>query len=144
VGLPDRTEVRRNEPGDYEILAATVAKEMGSKGTVSKETFLGVWNWKGAMRVIRHMRIEDYDTLYAPGFRPVASEPPHRKLAVLLDPGFKLPGVEAPTGSTIIHFIHPHSMPILDVRTIGVLFAARLPSTRQKEPRALRRISAGR
>ena len=68
MGLPDRTEVRRNEQGDYEMLEATVAKEMGSKGTVSKETFLGIRNSKGAMRVIRHVRIEDYDTLYAPPF----------------------------------------------------------------------------
>jgi len=44
-----------------------VAKEMGSKGTVSKKTFLGIWNWKGAMRVIRNVRIEDYDTLNAQG-----------------------------------------------------------------------------
>jgi hypothetical protein len=121
------------DEGDYEKLVTVVAQEMSSTGTVSKKTFLGIWNWKGAMRVIRHVRIEDYDTLYAPAFRRVASEPPQRKLAALLGPGVKLPGVEAATGSTIIHFIHPQSMPIIDVRTIGVLFKAGLISTQQKD-----------
>jgi hypothetical protein len=129
VGLPDRTEVRRNEQGDYEMLEATVAKEMGSKGTVSKETFLGIWNW-GAMRVIRHVRIGDYDTLDAPAFRRVASESPHRKLAILLGPGFKLPEVEAATGSTII-IIHPAACQS-STREPWVLFEAGLPLTRQR------------
>lgn len=121
------------DEGDYELLIATVAREMHSGGTVTKETFLAIWNWKGAMRVIRHVRIEDYDTLYAPAFRRVAKEPPHRKLASLIGPSVKLPGVEAATGSTIIHFIHPELMPIIDVRTIGALFEAGLISTRQKD-----------
>ena len=121
------------DEGIYETLVATVAQEMNLGGTLSKGTFLAIWNWKGAMRVIRHVRIEEYDTLYAPAFRRAASEPPERKLAALLGLGMKLPGVEAATGSTIIHFIHPQSMPIIDVRTIGVLFKAGLISTQQKD-----------
>ncbi len=55
------------------------------------------------MRVIGHVLIDAYDTLYAPAFRRVASEPPERKLAALIAPGVKLPGVEAATGSILIH-----------------------------------------
>ncbi len=120
------------DEGDYEVLVATVAREMHSR-TISRETFLKIWNWKGAMRVIRHVRIKEYDTLYAPAFRHAACESPQRKLATLIGPGMKLPGVEAATGSTIIHFIHPESMPIIDVRTIGALFRAGLISTQQKD-----------
>ena len=41
-----------------------------------------------------------------------------------LGPPTKLPGIEAATGSTILHFMHPHVMQIIDVRTIEVLFDA--------------------
>ncbi len=61
-----------------------------------------------------HVLLDAYDTLYAPAFRRAASEPPERKLAALIAPGVKLPGVEAATGSTLIHFIHPDIMPIID------------------------------
>src|SRR5215469_11525720 len=43
----------------------------------------------------------------------------------LLAPGIKLPGVEAPTGFTILHFMPPQTMPIIDVRTVEVLYAAK-------------------
>jgi hypothetical protein len=124
---PEKDEVR------YEPLVATVAQEMNSRGTISKETFKAIWKWKGAMRVIRHVRFDEYDTRYAGAFRRAASAPPERKLAALLAPGVTLPGVGAPTGSTIIHFIHPQSMPIIDVRTVGVLFEAGLVSTKQRD-----------
>jgi hypothetical protein len=125
------------EPGDekkYEALVHTVDEEMKSKKrTISKETFLDIWKWKGAMRVIRHVRLDEYDSRYAEAFRRVASEPPERKLAVLLGPGRKLPGVGAPTGSTIIHFIDPENTPIIDVRTVEVLVEARRISTKQRD-----------
>jgi hypothetical protein len=126
----DRTE---NDEDEYQGLVRTVARDMGSTGTISKDTFFRIWNWKGAMRVIRHVIIEEYNTLYAPAFLRAASEPPERKLAALLGSGVKLPGVEAATGSTVIHFIHPQSMPIIDVRTVEVLFSAGLISTDRKD-----------
>ena len=57
---------------------------------------------------------DEYETRYAATFRRAVSAPPERKLAALLGDGVKLPGVGAPTGSTIIHFIHPKTMPIID------------------------------
>ena len=126
------------EPGDekkYDALVHTVDEEMKSKKrTISRETFLDIWKWKGAMRVIRHVRLDEYDSRYAEAFRrAAASEPPERKLAVLLGPGRKLPGVGAPTGSTIIHFIDPENTPIIDVRTVEVLVEARRISTKQRD-----------
>jgi hypothetical protein len=126
----DRTSY--DEP-EYRRLVAVVAEEMGSRGTISKETFLAIWKWKGAMRVINNVIMDEYDTRYAEAFRRAASEPPERKLAALLAPGVKLPGIEAPTGSTIIHFIDPQAMPIIDVRTVEVLFEADLVSTGRRD-----------
>ncbi len=76
------------------------------------------------MRVIRHIRMGEYETLYAPAFRRAVRERPERKLQALLGEGHKLPGVGAPTGSTILHFIHPGFMPIIDVRTVETLYEA--------------------
>lgn len=111
----------------YKTLVTTVAREMNSTGTISKSTFLDIWVWKGAMRVIGLTTIyvegqktvtaeeDEYETRYAPAFRRAASAPPERKLAELLADGVKLPGVGAPTGSTLLHFIHSEAMPIIDV-----------------------------
>jgi hypothetical protein len=132
---------------EYETLKTKVAGEINSIGTISKKTFLAIWKWKGAMRVIRHTSVyvegqvtrastraeDEYDTRYATAFRRAASEPPERKLDALLGKGRKLPGVEAPTGSTIIHFIHPETMPIIDVRTVEVLVEAARISTKQRD-----------
>jgi hypothetical protein len=128
-----RYDLTEDDEPNYQKLLCLVAQEMNSLGTISKETFKEIWKWKGAMRVFDRVRINEYDTRYAEAFRRAASEPPERKLAALLAPGVKLPGVGAPTGSTIIHFIHPKSMPIIDVRTVEVLFEAGLVSTKQRD-----------
>lgn len=132
---------------EYEPLVAKVALEIKSTGTISKKTFLEIWAWKGAMRVIGLTTIyvegqetraatsaeDQYETRYAAAFRRAAVEPPERKLAALLGDGVKLPGVGAPTGSTIIHFIRPETMPIIDVRTVEVLFAAGYITTENRD-----------
>jgi hypothetical protein len=122
-----------NDEEEYQRLVPEVARDMASTGTISENTFRAIWKWKGATRVIGHVVFAAYGTLYAPAFRRAASEPPERKLAALIAPGVKLPGVEAATGSTLVHFMHPQLMPIIDVRTIGVLFVARLISTESKD-----------
>ncbi len=126
----DSTE---SDEDEYQRLVFAVARDRASVGTISRETFLAIWKWKRAMRVIRHVRMEEYETVYALAFQHAASEPPEGKLAALLLPGIKLPGIDAATGSTIIHFIHPQTMPIMDVRTIGVLFEVGFISTSRKD-----------
>ena len=118
---------------DYKKLIEKVKDEINSKGTLSQETFLEIRRWKGAMRVIRHIKLDEYDSRYAPAFCKAANAPPERKLYLLLAGREKLPGVGAPTASTIIHFIHPETMPIIDVRTVETLHAAGLISTKQRD-----------
>lgn len=129
---PEYDRIENDEP-EYQRLVAVVAQEMQSIGTVSEKTFLAISNWKGAMRVIRHVRMDQYRSLYAEAFRRAAAAPPQRKLYVLIEPRVKLPGVEAATGSTILHFIHPQEMPIIDVRTIEVLYAGGLIDSQHKD-----------
>jgi hypothetical protein len=47
------------------------------------------------MRVIRHVRVDEYGTLYAPALGRAVSEPPEKKLQALLGEGRKLPGIGA-------------------------------------------------
>lgn len=129
---PRYDRIAGDEP-EYGRLVTAVANDIASTGTISKGTFLAIWNWKGAMRVIRFVNMAEYETRYAEAFRRAVSAPAQRRLYLLLDPSVKLPGVEAATGSTLLHFMDPGNMPIIDVRTIGVLFAAKLISTSQKD-----------
>lgn len=143
----DDTFIRKWEPrfderavgGEYEdeysILVKAVAIELKSQGTISEHLFRRIWTWKGAMRVIRHIRFNEYQTLYAPAFRRAVLEPPERKLHALLNDAEKLPGVGAPSGSTILHFIHPEYMPIMDVRTVETLQKAGRIRTKMRDLR---------
>lgn len=121
------------DEGDYDEIIAIVTRDLNAVGTISKNTFLRIWNWKGAMRVIRHVQLDKYETLYAEAFRRAAVAPPQRKLYVLIEPSVKLPGVDAPTGSTVLHFMHPDIMPIIDVRAVGTLRQAGLVTTNNRD-----------
>jgi hypothetical protein len=118
---------------DYDDLIKIVHEEAEQTGTISKKTFLGIWKWKGAMRVIRHVILDEYESRYAPAFARAYLNPPERKLESLLADKVKLPGVGAPTGSTLIHFMFPELMPIIDVRTVEVLHHAGRISTKQRD-----------
>lgn len=126
----DSTETDEDE---YQQIIPVVSREIATAGTVSKNTFLRIWKWKGAMRVIGHVVMDAFDTLYTPAFRRVVSALPEQKLAALIAPDVKLPGIEAATGSTLVHFMYPDTMPIIDIRTCEVLFAAGLTSTDRKD-----------
>jgi len=80
-----------------------------------------------ALRVIQHVKLNQDESIYATAFRRVANESPERKLATLLAPHINLPGVEAPTGSTISISCTPNPF-IIDVRTVEVLFFGRWSS----------------
>jgi hypothetical protein len=118
---------------EYQTIVDKVAMEIRTQGTLSQQLFLDIWKWKGAMRVIRHVHVDRYRTLYAPAFGRAVLEPPAKKLEALLGDGHKLPGIGAPTGSTILHFIHPDYMPIIDVRTVETLHEARRIHTKMRD-----------
>lgn len=126
---PRYDETESDEP-EYQRLVDQVARDMRADKTISCETFVRIWTWKKAIRAIHRVRMDRFADLYQPSFRRAAAEPAEKKLAALVAPECKLPGIGAATGSTILHFIHPRKMPIIDVRTVEVLFKARLISSR--------------
>ena len=53
-----RYDLTESDQAEYDSLIAQVAMEVRSSGTISKETFLAIWRWKGAMRVIGLVRLD--------------------------------------------------------------------------------------
>lgn len=52
-------DIATDEP-EYWRLVKMVSDDIAATGTLSMPTFLAIWKWKGAMRVIRFVRLEAY------------------------------------------------------------------------------------
>ncbi len=48
-------DLTEDDEGKYQELVTLVPKEMTATGTILEETFLAIWKWKRAMRVIGHV-----------------------------------------------------------------------------------------
>jgi hypothetical protein len=127
------------DQGDYERLVKQVAQDMASLGTISKNTFLGIWKWKGpnARRATGKLELYRYEPRYTSAFQRAAAARPTDKLSVLLaavPPDTKLPGIGAPIGTTYLHFMHPETMPIMDSRAAECFWSMGLISTKNTYP----------
>jgi hypothetical protein len=113
-----------NDETEYRNLVALVKKEIGQKGTVSKETFIRILNWKSP-RVKGIVRLNEF-YIYEKGIGAAYGAEENKKLIILL----RLYGIGTPVGSTILHFIYPNSFPIIDIRTAETLhYAGRIKSS---------------
>lgn len=110
-----------NDEEQYNEIVSAVQQEIRSTGSIDRPTFERIIKWKTRNRSRRFLRLHEYSTLYAPAFRRCFVASPGRKLGELIARDRKLPGVDARVASTVVHFMHPGSMPIIDVRTVGVL-----------------------
>jgi len=131
---------------EYLTIKSVVAEDLAAMdNTISKTTFLRIWEWKLATRVLWRTPIyvrptHDFDTkaatpaqdefasLYQPRVRSTFSQvnPEDKVNRLVMDwvEGKQLPGVGLPTASTLIHFFHPTTVPIFDQRTVRTLFRA--------------------
>ncbi len=100
----------------YLSLILKVRGEIRKKGYLTKPAFLSIINWKSP-RVRPIFEKNDY-RVYKNGIKRCLSSTDDDKLSVLME----LPGIGAPIGSTILHFIYPDSFPIMDVRTCEALY----------------------
>ena|SRR6266481_1763330 len=110
-----------NDEKEYKEIVSCVQQEIGSTGNIGRPTFERIIKWKTRNRSKRFLLLNEYSTLYAPAFRRCFAATPERKLDELIARDRKLPGVDARVASTVVHFMHADSMPIIDVRTVGVL-----------------------
>jgi len=111
----------------YKKIIDIVSNELSQKGTISKDTFIDILDWK-APRVKGIVRLNEFDT-YEKAFRKCFKAPNDEKLAIL----DKLYGIGVPVASTILHFMYPQSFPIMDVRTVETLYYAGYIESRAKD-----------
>ena len=112
-----------SDQAEYTSLVILTDKEIQEKGTISRETFIRILNWKSP-RVKGIVRLNEFSA-YKEGFRAAYGAEENEKLKTLL----QLHGIGAPVGSTILHFIYPSSFPIIDIRTAETLhYAGRIES----------------
>ncbi len=124
---PKYDKIEDDEP-EYQAILEVVAKEVSEIRTISEPTFRRILDWKAA-RVKGSVEWNAYDT-YRDSFRHCLLAPDNRKLAILVE----LPGIGAPVGSTILHFMYPKRLPIIDKRTVEVLhYAGHLKSKQRNE-----------
>ena len=129
-----RYDEKDKDEGEYRRLLRRVGEERGTSGGISVETFAAIlfWKWKDLnwARNSRHIKWDSYDRVYA---RLLAREIwPANVSSFALDERIGdwtrelagLPGLGVPTASTVLHFIAPEKVPIIDRRTAEVLVKA--------------------
>jgi len=123
-------DASEHDEDEYEQLVLLVPKEISETGTISSETFKRIYKWK-APRAIKTVEWRKFNAIYAPRFHLAFSAPKYRKLPILvLDEdkipitgmGHKLPGINVPVASTLLHFGYRGEFPIMDIRTAEVLY----------------------
>lgn len=120
-----------SDEGEYARLVGVTSGEIRSSGTLSRGTFEDIYKWKTRNRSRRFLDLDSYDSLYAPAIRRSFEVEHQKKLSELVPINGPLPGVRVPVASTLLHFIHPEVMPIMDVRTVEVLLHAGYIKRRQ-------------
>ncbi|MBM4141170.1 MAG: hypothetical protein FJ242_06735 [Nitrospira sp.] len=111
---PKYDETEDDEP-EYKRLVGKVRSEIESNGSLTKETFVDILNWKAA-RVKGRVDWQNVDR-YLDATKRCREIEDMEKMRVLID----LQGIGVPVASTILHFIYPQSFPIIDQRTVDVL-----------------------
>ena len=115
--LYDCTETDQKK---YDSILSIVVAELGNTGTLTRETFIRIIDWK-ASRVKGKLDAE-YGP-YSDAFRLAHStKEVMKKLKYLI----ALPGIGVPVASTILHFMEPADIPINDFRTVEILHFAGL------------------
>lgn len=119
-------EKDEDEP-KYQRLVEQTAGDLAGEGKVAKETFAAICRWKWGRRAtarFRYLELDRYREVYQPRLEE-AGRPgfqPRRRLEALTI----LKGLGTATASTLLHFMVPQNMPIIDTRTCEVLAVARL------------------
>lgn len=116
---PKYDESENDEP-EYRTLVAQIGNELKQRGSLSKETFIRVLDWKSP-RVKGIARLNEFP-VYEKGMADAVRAQKDQKLGVLC----QLHGIGAPVGSTLLHLMYPNEFPIIDIRTVETLHYAGL------------------
>jgi len=115
-----RYDLIESDEDEYQSLVGVVASELQSTDTISQPTFRRIIDWKSS-RVKGKIRWDDWP-LYDRAIMDSYSAADDKKIQSIIS----VYGIGVPVGSTILHFMFPNDFPIIDKRTVEVLFAAKL------------------
>ena len=101
----------------YNKLKEKVKIEISKSKTLKEETFQEIYGWKTRNGSKRHL---DSDLkIYTEAISKLLNEPSiEKKIETIAG----LSGIRFPVASTVLHFVYPEDFPIIDVRTVKVLW----------------------
>jgi hypothetical protein len=107
-----------DDEGEYQALIRIVAAECRASRTISRDTLVKIFDWKSP-RPKGKVKWDEYER-YEAGFKQAfESSKIEERVACLIS----LPGIGIPVASTILSMMFPDEMPIIDVRTVAVLYS---------------------
>ena len=109
----DRTET--DEEG-YNKIIAVIADEISKDGTITKETFLRILDWKSSR--VKGIIDSDFE-IYKNAIKTIVDGKSKNNLKTLT----VLRGIKAAVASTILHLIYPDKYAIIDKRTVETLYS---------------------
>ena len=111
---PKYDDIESDEP-EYQCLVAKTENICSSRSLMPVDIFRRIVHWKSP-RVKGKIEWNNYKK-YATEVKNAMNEPNVHGIKRLIS----LYGIGVPVASTILHFIHPNKIPIIDKRTTGVL-----------------------
>lgn len=108
----DETE---NDESEYKRLLEIASDEMRDDGLLTEKTFTDILNWK-SRRIKGFIDWHNIES-YINAIRECDATSDMERMHLLVN----LPGIGAPTASTILQFLYPSHFPIIDRRTVAVL-----------------------
>jgi hypothetical protein len=114
VWHPKYDDIESDEE-EYQYLVAKTELICSSEDLMPPDIFKRIIHWKSP-RVKGKIEWDKYQT-YAMEVKASIGEPNIRGIERLEN----LYGIGVPVASTILHFVHPDKVPIIDKRTVGVL-----------------------
>ncbi|MCK4445040.1 MAG: hypothetical protein KAW09_10890 [Thermoplasmata archaeon] len=107
---------------DYSDLVGKVESEVKRTESISKETFKEIYSWKAARAKgnVDWGRFRKYERAIS-YVATLVSKDPENNLEEAIATLDDLLGIGIPVASTILHFIAPMTIPIVDIRTVQLL-----------------------
>jgi hypothetical protein len=102
-----------SDENDYKLLLERVAIELVKHNSITKETFIRLISWKSP-RLKGIIKLNEFETTYKPVISHLKVGNESRTMLRSLVSQY---GIGIPVASTILHFVHPDTFPIIDIRT---------------------------
>lgn len=102
-----------SDENNYKLILESVASEFVRYNSITKDTFIRLISWKSP-RLKGIIKLNEFETTYKPVISHLKVGNESRTMIRSLVSQY---GIGTPVASTILHFVHPDTFPIIDIRT---------------------------